>query len=241
MRRIILTLIAILISFGAFAQKQTSTQANSNKQTIKLTSQTDTLQYAIGAFIGEWMVKNSFQVNNANLFLLGMDDALKNKELAIADSSIAPIVAAYQLSAQNERSRLLEEQLFASLKGKAGIGVLPSGVNYIVVKTGTGNRPNASDTIVFNAKGIFPDGTVFEDTYKKGEAITNVLSNLIPGLNEAIQLMPVGSVWRIFIPSALAYGSTGLQNVIPPNTALVFDITLMEIKHFDKLSVTIEN
>ena len=95
---------------------------------------------------------------------------------------------------------------------------------------GTGARPTPKDSIVINAVGIFPDGTVFEDTFQKKKSITTVTSSLIPGLNEAIQLMPEGSVWRIFIPSALAYGPAGLSNVIPPNTALVFDITLMEVK-----------
>ena len=229
-----LTLLALLISFGILAQEKTSKQLNTSPKEVKLASKSDTLQYALGAFIGQWMVKNSFEVKNATLFLTGMDDVLKNKPLAVTDSTIVPIVSAYQLSTQNERSQQMEEQLFASLKGKPGVGVLPSGVNYIVVEKGTGSRPDASDTIVFNAKGIFPDGTVFEDTYQKKQPITNVTSNLIPGLNEAIQLMPVGSVWRIFIPSVLAYGSAGLSNVIPPNTALVFDITLMEVRQVNK-------
>ncbi len=226
MKTLILSITVLLITISASAQEQ----ANANKEAVKLTSSDDTLQYAIGAFIGQWMVKNSFEVQNANLFLLGMDDVLQNKPLAVVDSTITPIVSAYQLSTQNERSRQLEEQLFATLKGKSGVGALPDGIHYIVVKTGTGIRPNITDTIVFHAKGIFPDGTVFEDTYKKKQVITNVLSNLIPGLNETIQLMPEGSVWRIFIPSALAYGSAGLPNVVPPYTALVFDITLMEVK-----------
>lgn len=226
MKQLTLTFIAILISSGLFAQKQSQTQTKE----VQLNSQTDTLQYAVGAFIGQWMIKNNFQVTNANLFLKGMDDALNNKTLAVEDSTIAPIVAAHQMAAQNERNQLIEEQLFASLKGKAGVGVLPSGVHYLVIEKGSGNRPNGNDTIVFHAKGVFPDGTLFEDTYQKNQAITNVISNLIPGLNETIQLMPVGSKWRIFIPSALAYGSAGLAGKVPPYTALVFDIELLEIK-----------
>lgn len=221
-----ISLLAILISSGLFAQEPNNTE----KTEVQLTSKSDTLQYAVGAFIGQWMVKNNFQVTNANIFLKGMDDALKNQELAVEDSTIAPIVAAHQMAAQNERNKLIEEQLFASLKGKTGVGVLPSGVHYIIIEKGSGNRPNGNDTIVFHAKGVFPDGTLFEDTYQKNQAITNVISNLIPGLNETIQLMPVGSKWRIFIPSALAYGSAGLAGKVPPYTALVFDIELLEIK-----------
>ena len=233
MKTPIIIITTLLLTINVSAQ-QTTKSTGANQKEVKLTSPADTLQYTLGAFIGQWMVKNRFEIKNATLFLTGMDDVLQNKPLAVIDSTIAPIVSAYQLSTQNERSRLLEEQLFESLKGKTGVGVLPSGVHYILIEKGAGIRPNASDTIVFNAKGIFPDGTLFEDTYQKKQPIINVTSNLIPGLNEAIQLMPVGSVWRIFIPSALAYGSAGLSNRIPPYTALVFDISLMEVRGANK-------
>ena len=124
----------------------------------------------------------------------------------------------------------MEEQLFEALKGKPGIGALPNGVHYLVLEEGSGIRPTANDSIVFSAVGVFPDGTLFEDTRKNEQPIKNITSGLIPGLNTAIQLMPEGSKWRIFIPSALAYGTVGLPNIIPPNTALVFDITLEEVK-----------
>jgi FKBP-type peptidyl-prolyl cis-trans isomerase len=159
-----------------------------------------------------------------------MDDVLQNKTIAVNDTNIVKRVAAYQLSTLNERNRQMEEQLFAALKGKPGVGALPDGVHYIVVKIGTGVRPTAKDSVEINAVGIFPDGTVFEDTFQKKKSITTLTGSLIPGLNEAIQLMPEGSVWRIFIPSAMAYGPAGLSNVIPPNTALVFDITLVQVK-----------
>ena len=230
MKTLIITLLVFLISIGIMAQEQTTKQTETKQEPVQLTSESDTLQYALGAFIGQWMVKNGFEIKNANLFLNGMGDVLQNKPLAVVDSTIAPIISGYQLSNQSEKSRQMEEQLFEALKGKTGVGVLPNGVHYIVVKAGSGVRPTANDSIVFNAIGIFPDGTVFEDTYQKKQTISNVISNLIPGLNEAIQLMPEGSKWRIFVPSALAYGTAGLANIIPPNTALVFDITLEEVK-----------
>jgi FKBP-type peptidyl-prolyl cis-trans isomerase len=227
----IIILTALLITINISAQKQQTTKPISVQNTlIKLTTPADTLQYTLGAFIGQWMGKNGFAVSNPVLFKRGMDDVLLGKPLAVTDSTIVPRIAAYQLSTQNERSRQMEEQLFAALKGKTGVGALPSGVHYIVIKAGTGIRPTVADSIVINAVGIFPDGTVFEDTFKKEQSITTLTGSLIPGLNETIQLMPEGSVWRIFVPSALAYGPAGLANVIPPNTALVFDITLEEVK-----------
>jgi len=202
----------------------------SAQETTPLSAPGDTLQYTLGAFVGQWILKNNFTINNPALFTQGMNDVFQNKPLAVNDTTIVQRIAAYQLSTQTERSRQMEAQLFAELKGKSGVGALPNGVHYIVVETGTGVRPTAKDSIVINAVGLFPDGTVFEDTFEAKQTIKNTPSNLIPGLNKAIQLMPEGSKWRIFIPSALAYGANGIPNIIPPFTALVFDITLEEVK-----------
>jgi FKBP-type peptidyl-prolyl cis-trans isomerase len=202
----------------------------SAQPSARLSSPSDTLQYSLGVFVGQWMVNNGFSISDFEMFKKGMTDVQTGKELAIPDSAINSTVASYQLSIQSERSRQMEEQLFADLKEKTGVGALPSGVHYIVIKAGTGARPVASDTVVMNVIGVFPDGTVFENTAEKEEPVKNVVSNLIPGLSEAVQIMPEGSVWRIFVPSALAYGTAGLPNVIPPNTALVFEITLEEVK-----------
>ena len=226
----ILLLTSILFAISLSAQ-QPSTKPTNPPAPVKLTTPADTVQYSLGAFIGQWFVKNGFTISNQTLFRRGMDDAMQNRKLALADTIIAPLIASYQISVQSAKSRQLEEQLFAALKGKPGVGVLPSGVYYVPIKTGSGVRPLAADTVVINAIGLFPDGSVFEDTFQKKQALTIMTANLIPGLNEAVQLMPEGSVWRIFVPSALAYGPTGRPGVIPPNTALVFDITLMEVKN----------
>jgi FKBP-type peptidyl-prolyl cis-trans isomerase len=226
----IITFFAFFFSFGAFAQQKTNPQVGPNVQAIKLATNADSLQYAEGVATGQWMVKNNFEVTNASLFLKGMDDVLHKKPLAISDSVIQKMINEYQLTTQIEKSKLLEEQLFATLKGKTGVGILPNGVHYIIRRQGEGIRPSAKSTVFINAIGVLPDGTIFEDTYKKKQAITTDISSLIPGLNEVIQLMPVGSVWRVFIPSALGYGAQGLQNLVPPYSALVYDIELIEIK-----------
>lgn len=221
MGKIIVVLFVILISLGASSQEQ---------KTIQLATRADTLQYALGAHLGQWMVKNNFQVQNTNLFLTGMEDVLKQRPLAIPDSIIAPLIATYQQATQIEKSKLLEQQLFASLKGKAGVGVLPNGVNYIIRRQGEGVRPTATSKVLINAVGVLPDGTIFEDTYKKKQPITAEIGTLIPGLKEILQFMPVGSVWRIFIPAELGYGAVGLKNLVPAHSALVYDIELLEIK-----------
>jgi FKBP-type peptidyl-prolyl cis-trans isomerase len=226
----IFAIVALLLSITISAQQPPKQQANPQQVAIKLASPADTLQYTLGAFFGQWLAKNGFAITNPAAFSRGLDDVLQNKKLAVTDTTIVRRIAAYQILMQNERNRQLEEQLFLALKGKPGVGVLPDGVNYLVVKSGTGIRPTAKDSIVINAIGLFPDGTVFEDTFKKKLPIKTLTGTLIPGLNEAVQLMQEGSTWRIFIPSALAYGPAGIPGVIPANSALVFDITLMEVK-----------
>jgi FKBP-type peptidyl-prolyl cis-trans isomerase len=218
------TLIAFNITLLLAASLSAQQQPN------PLITPSDTLQYTLGAFVGQWMVDNNFTVINPNLFYRGVEDVLMKRPLALSDSTIAPRIAAYQLSTQNEKSKQMEVQLFEELKGKDGIGALPNGVQYLVIKPGNGLRPAANDSIVINVVGVFPDGTLFEDTFQKKQAIRNVPANLIPGLNEAIQLMKAGSVWRIFVPSVLGYGAAGVPNLIPPNMALVFEITLEEVR-----------
>ena len=226
----IFSITGLMLLTVSISAQQPASKPAVVQQPVKLTSPADTVQYTLGAYIGQWMLKNGFNITNQTLFKRGMDDVMQNKPRALPDSVIAPSVASYQLTIQTLRGRQMEEQLFAALKGKPGVGVLPDGVHYIPVKVGTGTRPLATDTVVINAIGIFPDGTVFEDTFQKKQAITIVTSSLIPGLSEAIQLMPEGSTWRVFVPSALAYGPTGRQGVIPPNTALVFDVSLVQVK-----------
>lgn len=200
------------------------------QQPVKLATSSDTLQYSLGAFVGEWMAKNGFKVDNPILFKKGMDDVLQRKALLVADSTIGKRIIAYQQTTRIEMAKQMEEALFSALKNKPGVGVLPSGVNYFIIRTGEGIRPLPKDTVVLNAIGTLPDGTVFENTIQKKQTITTVIGELIPGLNEAIQLMQEGSSWRIFIPSAQGFGAKGLQDIITPNSALVYDIELVKVK-----------
>jgi FKBP-type peptidyl-prolyl cis-trans isomerase len=159
-----------------------------------------------------------------------MDDVLSGKTLMVAADSIPKRMGEYLGKMAVERSKLLERQLFTAVKGQPGVGTLPNGVCYVIVRAGSGQRAQPSDTINFHLKGYLPEGTLFEDTYTKNTPLKAIPTNLIPGLREAILIMPAGSVWRIYIPSALAYGEQGIPGVIPPFSALVFDLELLGIK-----------
>lgn len=225
-------IIALFLMTGRLALSQ---HKNKNEQTISqssegLVNRSDTLQYTLGSYIGQWLVSNGFIISDPVLFSKGLEDVLQNRPREIPDSLIGPMLSDYQLSTQVEKNRQMETRLFESLKGQPGIGMLPNGVHYLVVRQGSGIRPLTTDTVMVNVIGQFPDGKIFEDTYQKKQAVIIPVSGLIPGLAEAIQLMPAGSVWRIFVPSALGYGSNGLQGIIPADMALIFDISLEEVK-----------
>jgi FKBP-type peptidyl-prolyl cis-trans isomerase len=197
---------------------------------VTLSNATDSSHYILGAYIGQYLRANNLTISNPSLFSKGLDDVLSGKPMLVPADSIPRRMGEYLSKMAVERSKLLEKQLFDAVKGQPGVGTLPNGVCYVIAKAGTGLRPQPSDTVSFHLKGYLPDGTLFEDTYTKNTPLKAIPSNLIPGLREAILIMPAGSVWRIYIPSALAYGEKGVPGIIPPFSALVFDIELLSIK-----------
>lgn len=233
MKIIITCLFCVVMTFG-LAQKNTTKPASSTA-TVKLSNIKDTLQYAIGSFLAQWVNNQGFLIENPTLFIKAMDDVFQNKPRMIPDSIITPLITAYQQITQKDRAYKLEQQLFTNIKQRPGLGIFPNGVHYFMLKSGQGARPMATDTIVVNLKGALADGTVFEDTYNNKIPQSILLSQLIPGLSEAIQQMAVGSKWQIYIPSVLAHGEKGVPGnngvyIIPPGSALTYEVELIDIK-----------
>jgi len=224
----ILLLSSILItlySVDVFAQKQPSKSTES--QIVKLTNPNDSLQYTLGAYLGAWITNNGFMVSNPELFKKGLDDVLLNRPLLIDAASIAPKLDGFQKRLISERSSQQERILFENIKGKDGVGMLPSGVAYVILKAGNGIRPQLNDSVLIHVKGFLPDGSTFEDTYAKKAPLRVTPSGLIPGMSEALQIMPVGSTWRLIIPSALGYAERGVPGLIPAYSALIFEVELI--------------
>lgn len=228
-------LLAICLTVSSIAQKTVPKSNNPQlvSQVTKLQSKGDSLQYSLGAFLASWVVNNGFTINNAALFSRGFDDVLQNRPRLIPDSTIAPGIAAYQESAQKALATQQELQLFASLKDKPGIGSFPNGVKYLILKTGKGNRPSETDSIVLHMVAKLPNGTVVEDTYKTQQPFNTRPAAFFPGLNDALQNMPAGSKWTLYVPAVLAYNDKGTAQ-IPPNSALVLEVELLEVRPFKK-------
>jgi FKBP-type peptidyl-prolyl cis-trans isomerase FklB len=129
-----------------------------------------------------------------------------------------------------DRNKKEGEVFLAENRKKEGVKILPSGLQYKVIKEGTGKTPKAEDTVVTNYRGTLTDGTEFDSSYKRGQPATFPVKGVIPGWTEALQLMKEGSKWELFIPSSLAYGERGAGNAIGPNATLIFEIELLSVK-----------
>ena len=221
--------ILIFLSISLQAQQKPASAPAKPQLEIKLTNGVDSSQYILGAYLGQYLNANGIAITKPDLFIKGMDDVLTNKKLLVSADSIPKRMNEYMNQMVMERNRALEKQLFTNVKGQPGIGNLPDGVCYAIVKAGTGSRPLLTDSVSIHVKGYLPEGKIFEDTYTGNKPFRTTPATLIPGLKETLQIMPAGSLWRIYIPSALAYGEKGISGVIPPYSAVVFDIELLNI------------
>ena len=231
LRKYFISIILLLSFISGITQKQTVRTSNSATILItpKLNTRDDSVHYILGAFLGLWVVNNGFSIQNQTLFNRGLDDILQNRTRVIPDSLIGPKIASYQESLVQQKARQQEQLLFSTIKDKPGVGMFPNGVRYVVLKAGKGQRPLEADSIKIHLIAKLPDGTVVEDTYQTNKPFSATASSFFPGLNDALQNMPEGSKWQLFVPSNLAYADKG-TTLIPPYSALILEVELLEVK-----------
>ena len=192
----------------------------------------DKISYALGLSIG-----NNFQNSGINSlqvedFIKGLNDVLSGAQPAISYDEAKQVINEFFMNLQKQKLELNKkagEEFLTINKGKAGVVTLPSGLQYQVLQNGEGAKPTASDKVKCHYHGTLINGTVFDSSVQRGQPAVFGVSQVIPGWVEALQLMSVGSKWRLFIPSELAYGEQGAGDVIEPNSTLIFDVELLEI------------
>jgi FKBP-type peptidyl-prolyl cis-trans isomerase FklB len=195
--------------------------------------------YGLGLSIGRNLKAQSIDVD-LELLSRGLRDGVAGSEPLLTDEQIQNALRAFQqelmekqaaiTKAEAERNKKEGEAFLAANKKKEGVKTLPSGLQYKVIKEGTGPVPKAEDTVSTHYRGTLIDGTEFDSSYKRGEPATFGVSEVIKGWTEALQLMKVGSKWQLFIPAELAYGENPRPgSPIPPNATLLFDIELLGI------------
>ncbi|MBA4416299.1 MAG: hypothetical protein C0392_00085 [Syntrophus sp. (in: bacteria)] len=212
-----------------------------------LKSQKEKNSYAIGVDVGNTLKRQALDVD-PSVLLLGIKDALSNGKLLLNEKEMRDTLVNLQkelMAKQTEQTQRLAESnkksgeaFLAENKKKGGVVTLPSGLQYKIIKTGTGNFPMATDTVTVNYKGTMVDGTEFDSSYKRGDPVTFQVGGVIPGWTEALQKMKVGSKWQLFVPSSLGYGERGAGNVIGPNATLIFEVELISISPKDSPSPT---
>jgi len=217
----------ILMSLPAFSEDQ-----------LILKTPMDKASYAIGCKIGNDFKRQSVDIN-PQVLLRGMTDALTGTPKALTEGEMQEVMMTFSQELQTKQREALEKagaknkkegaEFLAKNKLNAGVKVTPSGLQYRVINAGNGDGPKPSDTVTVHYRGTLIDGTEFDSSYKRNEPATFLLSGVIPGWTEGLQLMKPGGKYELFIPSNLAYGERGAGNTIGPDAVLIFSVELISI------------
>jgi len=200
----------------------------------------DKVNYGIGVGVARNFKNQGMEVD-LELVIRGMRDTLTGAKLLMTETELATTMTAFQQEMQQkmaqarklaaEKNKKDGEAFLAENARKEGVTVLPSGLQYKILKTGDGKLPTDADTVDCHYRGTFTDGKEFDSSYEAGKPVSfKVKGGVIPGWSEVLKLMPVGSKWQVFIPSQLAYGERGAGSQIGPNMTLIFEIELLSIK-----------
>jgi FKBP-type peptidyl-prolyl cis-trans isomerase FklB len=231
------------------AAKAHSATAAKTPVPLTLKTQKEKFSYALGMKMGQNLGKQSVPVDPA-ILARGLKDGMAGGKTLLTDDEAQAALKAVQddlrakqqakmQEAEEANKKVAEankkegEAFLAENKGKDGVVTLPSGLQYKILTAGTGPKPSTSDSVVCNYRGTFINGTEFDSSYKGGQPLTFPVTGVIKGWTEALQLMPVGSKWQLFVPSDLAYGDHGRPGIAPAST-LIFEVELLSIENKDK-------
>ena len=214
---------------------------------LMLKTQKDKLSYALGMNLGTNLYKQTVEVDPA-IVLRGLKDALAAGKMLLTEEESRAALTQLQTEVRNKQQEKMKvtgelnkkesAEFLAANKTKEGVVTLPSGLQYKILTAGTGAKPTASDTVVCNYRGTLISGAEFDSSYKRGQPASFPVNGVIKGWTEALQRMPVGSKWQLFVPSELGYGDRGAGADIGPGATLIFEVELLSIQGNDKSEAT---
>jgi FKBP-type peptidyl-prolyl cis-trans isomerase len=225
------------------AAKKPTTATKTAAAAPALKTRKEKFSYALGMNIGNGLganlKKQSVEVD-PNLVAQGLKDSMGDGKTRLTEDEAKAVLTEVQNEVrQQQQGKVKEaadknktegEKFLADNKAKDGVVTLPSGLQYKILTEGTGAKPTAADTVVCNYRGTLLDGTEFDSSYKRGQPATFPVGGVIKGWTEALQLMPTGSKWQLFIPANLAYGEKGAGGDIGPGATLIFEVELISIQ-----------
>jgi FKBP-type peptidyl-prolyl cis-trans isomerase FklB len=224
MKRFILIFAAFLLTLPLFAQEKSP----------PLKDQKDKVSYSIGLNIGSNLGRQNVEINPEAL-TAGVKDAIAGKPQLTQDQ-IKEVMTAFEKDMQQkqkaagEKSAAEGKTFLEENKKKEGVKTTASGLQYKVIKEGTGTQPKATDTVTVNYRGTLIDGKEFDSSYKRGQPATFPLNGVIKGWTEGLQLMKTGSKYQLFVPPDLAYGERTVGPDLAPNSTLIFEVELLDAK-----------
>lgn len=200
----------------------------------------DRISYALGMDFGNQLKTTAVEVD-PEIFVQGLKAMLAGSKTLLTEDEARTLITNLQSDVvkkqaenakiQGDKNKKDGEAFLAANKTKEGVVTLESGLQYKILKAGDGKKPTADDTVVCHYRGTFVDGTEFESSIKRNQPATFPVKGVIKGWTEALQLMPVGSKWQLFVPYNLAYGENGRPPVIGPNALLIFEVELISIQN----------
>jgi FKBP-type peptidyl-prolyl cis-trans isomerase FklB len=202
-------------------------QVNAQEKLV-LKNQKEKVSYIIGMDIGGNLKRQSVDID-PSILAKGIQDALAGTKPVLSQEEIQETMVAFDKE-MKEKQKQRGEAFLSENKKKEGVKTLPSGLQYKVIKAGTGKKPKSSDTVTVQYRGTLIDGTEFDSSYRRGQPATFQVTGVIPGWTEGLQLMGEGAKWQLFIPSNLAYGERGMGGLIGPNATLIFEVELISVQ-----------
>ncbi len=239
-------LVANLQAQQAPAQKappastsKTQPSATTSQSASPLATDKDKLSYAIGMNIGATLHQQSMDID-PKVLARGIADTLAGGKTLLTDEESKAVLEQLQEKMRSEQEAKIQaaaetnkkegDVYIAANRAKDGVVTLPSGLQYKILRAGTGPKPTLTDTVVCQYQGTLINGKVFDSSYQRGQPVTIPVGKVIKGFTEALQLMPVGSKWELVIPPDLAYGDRGAGADIGPNSTIIFDVELLSIQ-----------
>ncbi len=249
MKKIIITFLGTILIIWAFAQtgkivptvhpvtpvKTTTAKPVATKPIAPIFKNSkDSASYALGARIAQNLKSQNFDKLDITMIQKGMNDVLLNKALSIPEEVLDKCIGAYQQNTNAEKSlkgKVEGKQFLAENAKRQGVITTKSGLQYEIIKTGTDTvKPTIKDKVKCHYHGTLINGTVFDSSVDRGEPISFPVNGVIAGWTEALQLMTVGSKWKLYIPSELAYGDRQAGASIAPGSTLIFSVEILAIE-----------
>ena len=200
---------------------------------VQLANEIDSVSYSLGLNVAKNVKAQGLEDINLDALMKAFDDVYSGKDPMLSDLDAGQCLNSYMQKAQLEKSnatREAGEAFLAQNKTREGITTTESGLQYEVINEGSGEKPGLTDKVTTHYHGTLIDGTVFDSSVNRGEPVSFSVNGVIPGWTEALQLMSVGSKWKLYVPSELAYGQRGAGGAIGPNETLIFEVELISIE-----------